>query len=413
MKPIISIGKDAIPHLLEYCQRELITQVALVADQYTYAALGKRVADACEKHGLDVRRIIFTHDPVIADEYHIVQVLIQSDSTNRAYIAVGSGTLTDIVRFVCLARNAKFISVPTAPSVDAFTSVGAALTIGRSKQTIPAIAPNAIFADLETLCAAPRPMIAAGFADVLGKFTSLADWKLGHLLWGERYDEAIASRASVALQSCLKYTNDIARTSEEGVRCLTDALMESGQCIADFGSSESASGSEHHLSHYWEMKSLWENRPALLHGAKVGVASILIAQRYEKIRQLSRADMMARLNSIVSPTREQMIEQIRAGYGSSADAIIANHKAFLDLDDENLGRLKKQIVDSWDQVRAIAATVPSPDTLTNYLRQVDAPTTPQELGLCESDVAAALAYADYLRNRYTILKLVRLLGIEK
>jgi len=350
---------------------------------------------------------------VIADEYHLVQVLLQSDRAPRAYLAVGAGTLTDIVRFVCLTRQATFISIPTAPSVDAFTSVGAALTIGRSKQTVPAIAPNAIFADLPTLCAAPRPMIAAGFADMLGKFTSLADWKLGHLLWGERYAEAIAARASQALQNCLRHTNEITRASECGVRCLTEALMESGQCIADFGSSESASGSEHHLSHYWEMKLLWENRPPLLHGAKVGVASILIAQRYEKIRQLSRADVAVRLDALTAPTREQMIEQIRAGYGASAEAIIASHQAFLDLNGENLGRLKRTIVEEWAQVQAIAASVPAPDTLASYLRHVGAPTTPQELGLTANDVTAALAYADYLRNRFTLLKLVRLLGLEQ
>jgi len=50
------------------------------------------------------------------------------------------------------------------------------------KQTISARSRIAIFADLPTLCAAPRAMIAAGFGDMLGKFTALADWRLGHLV---------------------------------------------------------------------------------------------------------------------------------------------------------------------------------------------------------------------------------------
>ncbi len=411
MKPVISISAQIFPHLLQYCQSQALTHIALVADQHTYAALGKQIAEQGKQCGLDVQCIVLSADPVQADEFHLVQILIRSDRAPRAYLAVGSGTLTDLVRLVCLTRNLPFISIPTAPSVDAFTSTGAALTLGRSKQTVPAIAPQAIFADLPTLCAAPRPMIAAGFADLLGKFTALADWQLGHFVWGERYDAPIAARASAALRACLAQTDAIARASAEGVQGLIAALFESGQCIADFGSSESASGSEHHLSHYWEMKLLWENRQPLLHGAKVGVAAILIAERYAKLHQLTYAEVCARLDS-VAWARAAMLAQIRAGYGASAEAIVAGHAPFLDLDADNLGRVKQRVRANWDRIQAIAATVPTPADLARYLRQIEAPTTPQELGLTKHDVTAALTYADYLRNRFTILKLNRLLGIE-
>lgn len=51
--------------------------------------------------------------------------------------------------------------------------------------------------------------------------------------------------------------------------------------------------SEHHLSHYWEMKFIQEGRQALLHGAKVGAACILMAERYERLRGMSREDAEA------------------------------------------------------------------------------------------------------------------------
>ena len=44
---------------------------------------------------------------------------------------------------------------------------------------------------------APQRLIAAGFGDMIGKITSLADWKLGSILWDEPYDTAIASTLAV------------------------------------------------------------------------------------------------------------------------------------------------------------------------------------------------------------------------
>jgi hypothetical protein len=51
-----------------------------------------------------------------------------------------------------------------------------------------------------------------------------------------------------------------------------EGLFETGLCMLDFGQTRPASGSEHHISHFWEMKLLLERRPAILHGAKVEVA---------------------------------------------------------------------------------------------------------------------------------------------
>jgi glycerol-1-phosphate dehydrogenase [NAD(P)+] len=328
------------------------------------------------------------------------------------YLAVGSGTITDIVRFVGSVTRRRFISVPTAPSVDAFTSATAALEIGKWRQTVPARPPIAVFADLDTLCSAPRSMIAAGFGDVLGKYTSLADWKLGHLLWGEAYSETIAQRARSALTNCRRKIAEGDHDSSDGIRTLFESLIESGQCIADFGSSESASGSEHHLSHYWEMSRLREHRPAVLHGAQVAVGAVMIARIYERIRSCARTEVVARLRGVTLPDREQEAAAIRDGYGATAEGIIAAHSAFLDMTARDLDALKKRIVDHWDEIQEIASTVPPAHELAGVLRRVNAPATLHELGLEGRDLSNALKYAPYLRNRFTVLKLTRLLGLS-
>jgi glycerol-1-phosphate dehydrogenase [NAD(P)+] len=150
----IYIGKDAIPNLIRYCENQHLDRFTLVADQNTYPVLGKAVEDAFKTHGFDVNTVILSGQEIIADEHYIMQVLVRAGKEERVYLAVGSGTITDIVRFVSHRARTLFISIPTAPSVDGFTSPGAPLVIARLKQTIPAQPPAAVFADLATLCCA-------------------------------------------------------------------------------------------------------------------------------------------------------------------------------------------------------------------------------------------------------------------
>ena len=171
----VTIDEHAVDHLVRFCQENNRTKLFMVADQNTYAAQGKAVEAALRGAGFDLKQVVFTSAEVVADAQHVLDVLVEADRQERTFIAVGSGTLTDITRFASHRTKTSFISVPTAPSVDGFASVGAPLIIHGVKITVICHAPIAIFADIRTLANAPRAMIAAGFADMLGKYTSIAD----------------------------------------------------------------------------------------------------------------------------------------------------------------------------------------------------------------------------------------------
>ena len=282
----VTVDDRATDHLVHFCREHNLTKLFMVADQNTYAAQGKAVEAALRGAGFDLKQVVFgSEEEVVADAQHVLDVLAEADRQDRTFIAVGTGTLTDITRFSSHRTKTSFISVPTAPSVDGFASVGAPLIIHGVKITLICHAPIAVFADIRTLANAPRAMIAAGFADMLGKYTSVADWRIGRLLWGEPYDEAIAVRILAAVDQCATHAAAIGEGSSAAVRTLMDALLESGYCMLDFGTSRPASGAEHHYSHDREMKLLQEGRPAILHGAKVGVATILVAGIYDQIRR--------------------------------------------------------------------------------------------------------------------------------
>jgi glycerol-1-phosphate dehydrogenase [NAD(P)+] len=159
------VADDAIPPLLSYCQEQGLARFFLVADSNTYRVLGERTEAALRSAGIDVKTILLTDHEIATNEYFIVRTLMETNAEDRQFIAVGSGTVTDITRFVSHRTRAKFISLPTAPSVDGYTSIVAPTEVGKYKVPIVTHPPQAVFADLPTLCAAPRRMIAAGLGD--------------------------------------------------------------------------------------------------------------------------------------------------------------------------------------------------------------------------------------------------------
>ena len=407
----IYVGTDAIPRLVQYCRAQGLDRFALIADANTCGALGERVQAALTRAGGEVTPIVLTGEEVAADEHYLVDVFVRAPLEPCTFLAVGSGTLTDIARFVAHRMGRDFISLPTAPSVDGFPSIGAPLVLAGVKRTILCRPPVAIFADLETLCRAPSRLIAAGFGDMVGKYTSVADWTLGSLLWDEPFDAEIAGRSRAALQSCIDHAEEIRAGGEAGVRDLMAGLVESGLCMLDFGATRPASGAEHHTAHYLEMKLLREGRPAIFHGAKVGVATVHVAELYARIRALSRREMLDRLEAATLPDRGREGATIAEGYGALAEEVSKDHGAFLDLTEAGFEQLKRRIADQWEAIQAIAAKVPPPQQVVAYLRQAGAPTTPETLGLQSGEIELAYRYGHYLRNRFTVVKLSRVLGL--
>ena len=329
----VYIVNDAIPDFIAFCRERGLSRFMLVADTNTYPALGARAEAALRDQGWDVRTAILQGDDIVADGYYVMKTLIAGDAAPRTYVAVGSGTITDISRFISHRSAQKFISLPTAASVDGFTSIGAPVVVDGAKITYLTHGPLAVFADLPTLCAAPRAMIAAGFGDLIAKITSVADWELGRLFWGEPYDPFIAKRSRDAAWAAINRLDSLANAECDGVQTLMEGLIESGFCMLDFGETRPASGAEHHISHLWEMMLLREGRHSVLHGAKVGVAVIISAQRYDAIKAMSRAEAEVRLARATLPDREAEIANIRQAFPHMVPEVAAIQAPFLDMSD--------------------------------------------------------------------------------
>jgi glycerol-1-phosphate dehydrogenase [NAD(P)+] len=409
--PTIYIGDDTLAELIGYCQARDLHSFALVADRNTHAALGGRVEQALANQGWDVLTALLQGEEVVADARYVMQVMYALDRMPRTFLAVGSGTITDITRFVSHRAGREFISLPTAPSVDGYTSIGAPVVLDGAKITVYCHGPLGVFADLPTLCAAPRVMIAAGFGDMLAKLTSVADWELGALVWDEPFDPEIARRSRDAAWACAHSLDAIAAAEPSGVRTLMEGLIESGLCMLDFGETRPASGAEHHMSHLWEMKLLREGRPAVLHGAKVGIAVVLSLQRYDAVRRMSRGEAEARLARSRLPDREAEIRGIGRAFVGMADQLAEVQKPFLDMTEAEHVALKERVLAHWDDIQRIAAGLPSAAEMTGWLRKVGGPVAGREVGLSDEEIALGARWGHYYRNRFSIAKLSQILGI--
>ena len=197
--------------------------------------------------------------------------------------------------------------------------------------------------------------------------------------------------------------------SEDGVRDLFDGLIESGFCMLDFGETRPASGYEHHISHFWEMKLLREGRHAVLHGAKVGVAVRISAQRYDVIRAMSRAEAADRLAKFVPPPRAVQEQLIRDGYGPVAEQIIPIQGPFWAWPRRITGGWRRR---SWPTGTPSGRSRP-PCHLPSRLRAAapaGGPVVGAEIGLSDAEIVQGIACGHYYRNRFTVGKLSWMLG---
>jgi glycerol-1-phosphate dehydrogenase [NAD(P)+] len=407
----LEIGEGAIPLFLEFCRSSGRSRVHIVADENTMAALGNRVSESARAAGIALRSTVFPRaaGALAADGAAVLRLFMDleapaAESEPSLLAAVGSGTICDIVRFVAHRARIDFVSLPTAPSVDAYASVVASVLVDGIKVTLPAKAPIAIFADTGVLAAAPRPMIAAGFGDMLCKHSAVADWRLGALLRGEPYDAEIAERALAAARSCAQVAPGIGRADREAVAVLFAGLVESGKCMAEAGSSLPASGAEHHYSHFWETRLLCEGRPPILHGLKVGVGTMITAGLWERVRSTGRPEAGRLLAAASLPDAAAEIRAISRAFGAAAEEAIASQAPFL-----GFSSLARSIAGSWDAICDIASGVPGPEETRLLLESAGCPTRAEELGLGPEEIELALSSAHYLRGRLTVRKLWKIM----
>ena len=252
---MILVAADALERLAEAVEARP-RPALVVMDENTEALAGARVAADLGAESM-----------ILAADAHATEQAAEAVAarTPGTLVAVGSGTLTDIVRYGAHLAGRDFFSVPTAASMDGYASGVAALERAGVKLTLPARAPAGIFADPRIAARAPVELTRAGIGDLLAKATARVDWLAAHLLYGEDWRE-LPAPAPLDVEALLA-------GEVEALAALLGELIASGRAMAEVGSSRPASGCEHHASHLWDLLAGRGLRPRALHGLQVGYAT--------------------------------------------------------------------------------------------------------------------------------------------
>lgn len=388
---------------------KLGSKALLIADPASFDAAGRALAEWLGKNGIDVALCLFPEDQLYADETALVRALIDLEKAAEWIIAVGSGTINDIARFVSYKAKIPYIVVATAPSMDGYASTGSPILVNGFKKTYSLHSPLAIIGDLDVIRRAPAAMIAAGVGDMAAKITALCDWLLAAVLEEEHYCEVIAELMTRALTSVASEVKAIRDGGESGMKKLMEGLVLSGIAMQMIGNSRPASGAEHHISHYWEMLHFAAGHRPELHGIKVGAATPLIARLYAELLEADIGSWSMREKSASQIAEWEA--NIRRCYGPLADEMIAENRSSL-LDQSELDIRLGRLLRGWPELKPkLAALLGLVPDLKELLRNAGAPAEPREIGVTQQELSDALQVAKEVRNRYTVLQLADQLGL--
>ncbi len=386
----VIIGKDAIGQIAPLL--EDYHHILLVADTNTYAACGDRVKEQAGER-LESVLIYEREGLLIPNEEGIEEMRARITAHTDLILGVGSGVIQDLCKCVSFQEKLPYHIVATAPSMDGYASVGAAMIIGGMKVTYSAHVPEVIVGDIDILKDAPMDMIKSGYGDILGKYSCLNDWKLSRVVRDEYFCQYVYDLTYDMLLKTKDLGPQLLRRDPEAIQTLMEAIVGVGICMALVGNSRPASGSEHHLSHFFEITGIVDDTPYLMHGTDVAFSAVYTQRLREELLALDKAPD----NTPMS--REDWEAHINAIYTKIAPEVIALQDKMGWYNEDR----RPVYAAKWEEIKAVMAEVPSSQQLLAYLNSM-------EMDIKEFDdlygaekISNALKFAKDLKDRFSVL----------
>lgn len=368
-------------------------RLAVVSDRTTHAVMGSRIERALGG-AYRIDSIVLTERPH-ADET-TADKLRSATSSADALITVGSGTINDLCKFVSAGSGKPYVVFGTAPSMNGYVSLNAAITIHGHKKSLAAQAPVGAFFDLEVLSAAPARMIRSGLGDSLCRPTAQADWLLAHYLLDQPFRRLPFALLAQDETPLFESAEGLMAGDTAAMRLLVRTLLLSGFGTAICGDSRPASQGEHLISHYADMMGdrSW---PEAFHGEQIGVTTLTMARLQEALL----AGPPPRIEADTEDEGE-FVRRFGAELGPSCWAEFGRKRC----DSARARQLTERIEARWGLLQeAIAAISRTASELERVLHRAGAPTRPSDIGWPARFYRDAIRSARLIRDRYTFLDL--------
>ena len=371
----VVVAEKAIDHFEEYMQELGLTgKRTVVYDEITW-----KLTEG--KHVKADQNIVLDPNGLRAEDILIEKMMKDLDSP-EVIVAVGAGTIMDFGRYPAYKLGIPFVAIPTLASSDGFTANICSAIIDGQKKSTPMCAPVLVVADLDIIGGAPKRLIASGINDILAKYTSLADWRMSHLVDGEYYCPMVADLAEHALKLMRDAADKYAATGIADHEAMTMAQMESGLTMQLLDHSRAASGAEHLMAHLVEMKPPRFEKAEGIHGECVGVGTFACIREYHKLAV------------------EKFGERL-------ADGIMKENE------NDVLGTFDPQnIVDHWGEIKAMLDALPSVEEMEKLYSDCGCKYLPEHIGIDPALADEMLDISAAIRNRLTLIRMKRVLDFE-
>lgn len=366
-------------------------RLAVVSDQTTYEAMGARVARALRGLGT-IETVVLDHPHAdMADVRRLTEKLRGFD----AAVAVGSGTVNDLCKYVTGLDGRRYCVFATAASMNGYTSSTASITLDSGlKVSLPSHTPAGFFVDLAVSAAAPPFLAASGFADCLARSVAQIDWWMSHRLLGTAYfHEPYAIQAADEVELNLR-AGELPKGDIQAMGYLYRVLTLCGLGISFTGVSHHGSMGEHQISHYIDCFA-GKRHPGSLHGQQVGIASLSMARLQQQIlageplsvhaTRIDVADMSRRFGTEVAG---QCLEELK-------------RKVF---DDDSAAAFNRKQKAMWPELKRELSRFMIPVAeMKRLLSAAGGATTATELGVPVDFYREAIVHCREMRNRFSFL----------
>jgi len=348
------------------------------------------------KHVKADQEIVLPAQGLRSEDIAIEAMMKDLDDDIEVIVAYGAGTIMDFGRYPAYKLGIPFVAVPTLASSDGFTANICSVIIEGQKKSIPMKAPILVVADLDIIKGAPKRLVVSGVNDILSKYISLTDWKIAKLVDDEYYCPMVADLAQEALDIMREAADKMADTGEVDVEAMTMAQMKSGLTMQLLNHSRAASGAEHLMAHLVEMKPPRFENAEGIHGECVGVGTYLCCKEYHKL-----ASMVPEAVPFEPLSSEWVMEK----FGPRLyEGIMEENK------NDVLGTFDPQnIVDHWSEIQDLIAKIPSVEELGGLYEAIGSKYLPEHIGIDPSLTEEMLPISAAIRNRLTLIRMMRVL----
>lgn len=404
---VLQVGPGVLRDLPEIFRQQFPGQRAvIVADHASFHVAGQQALQLLDQAGLNgATPFLFTEVPLPAEHSFVEKLEAALRLHALIPVAVGSGTINDLVKLAAHRVERPYLCVATAASMDGYTAFGASITYRGAKQTFNCPAPRAVVADTNIICRAPALMTASGYADLQAKITAGADWILADALGVDPIDSRAWSIVQGGLRDALADPAGARAGRESAILPLVEGLMLGGFAMQWTKSSRPASGAEHQFSHLWDMEHHTHQGEAPSHGFKVGIATLAVTALYEDLlrRPIEQLDV-ARCVGHWPEFSEASLRKQFASDDFTATAVEETRAKHVSR--EALQQQLEQLRSIWPSLREKLRDQLVPySELKKRLKAVGAPTEPEEIGITRERLRDSFRRAQAIRRRFTVLDL--------